>query len=90
MRQFGLINSVRLRREDLNSGKGKGKGKFKVSSVYTRHSHRTPAHIADVKGSVFVEFASVEECEKFVNRESIPKFAEDGPEMEFTTKYVHF
>ena len=31
MRQFGLINSVRLRREDAGKGgKGKGKGKFKV------------------------------------------------------------
>jgi hypothetical protein len=32
MRQFGLVNSVRLRREDAGKpGKGKGKGKFKVS-----------------------------------------------------------
>ena len=31
MRQFGLVNAVRMRREDGGKGvKSKGKGKFKV------------------------------------------------------------
>ena len=43
---------------------------------------------ANRQGSIFAEFAALEDLQNFIKRESIPKFAEEGPEMEFKTKYV--
>ncbi|EIW71598.1 hypothetical protein TREMEDRAFT_37957 [Tremella mesenterica DSM 1558] len=68
--QFGAINAVRKRREDVGDAPGgKGKGKF--------------------KGSVFVEFTYKADLEAFLNKESLPKFLPDGPDMLFMSKEAY-
>ncbi|KAL1406572.1 hypothetical protein Q8F55_008278 [Vanrija albida] len=68
--QFGKINAVRKRREDIPDkgapGSGRGKGTF--------------------KGSVFAEFAYEADMNKFLEIESLPKFTEDGADMLKMTK----
>ncbi|WOO84147.1 La [Vanrija pseudolonga] len=63
--QFGKINAVRKRREDIpdkgEKGSGRGRGAF--------------------KGSVFAEFAYEADMNKFLELELVPKFTADGPDM---------
>lgn len=34
-----------------------------------------------IKGSVFVEFAQLDEAKAFLDKESIPKYLSEGPDM---------